>query len=48
MMSIPEINLKVISKTVRGRSRTLQSDKWVDLEAHQRMKKIFTILNKIK
>lgn len=47
-MSIPEINLKVISKTVRGRSRTLQSDKWVDLEAYQRMKKIFTILNKIK
>ena len=47
-MSIPEINLKVITKKVRGRSRTLQSDRWVDLEAYQRMKKIFTILNKIK
>jgi len=45
---IPEITLKLVSKKVRGRSRTLHADKWVDLEAKQRMDKIKSIKNKLE
>lgn len=47
-MKIPEISLKMESIKIRGRSRALLSNKWVDLEAQNRMNKITKIINKIK
>ena len=48
-MKIPEINLQMESRKVRSRARNFASpDRWVDLEALQRMTKISKVKQKLE